>query len=120
MNKCSFCVKLYTFIYYFCPLDYYMEKDVKYISPKAVLEQDKEFMNKIGNRLYKLRAQNNLTLSALSETTGVSRKTIGLYENGSLYPNFGILLKLINFYNISPFDFFNELDNEIINDAESN
>jgi transcriptional regulator with XRE-family HTH domain len=92
-----------------------MENEVLYISPKAVLEQDKEFMAQIGNRLYKLRAQNNLTLTSLSESTGVSRKTIGLYENGSLYPNFGVLLKIINFYNISPFDFFNELDNDGLN-----
>lgn len=95
-----------------------MEKVIKYTSPKEVLEQDKEFMNKIGIRLFELRTQNNLTLVELSDLIQVSRKTIGLYEEGRIYPNFGILLKLINFYNVTPFEFFKELNNDYLNNNE--
>lgn len=95
-----------------------MEKEVKYTSPKEVLEQDKEFMVKIGNRLYELRTQKNLTLTSLSDATDISRKSLSLYESGSLYPNFGILLKLITYYNVTPFDFFSSLNNDALNNEE--
>lgn len=81
-------------------------KKVKYTSPKEILEQDKEFMLALGKKLYDLRKKNKLTLNELSDQVKISRKTLGLYEDGSIYFNFGILLKLIRYFDESPFEFF--------------
>jgi len=94
-----------------------MNTEKKYVPPKMIDDNDTDFMISVGNKLNILRTSNKLTISALSKMTNISRKTLQLYEEGRIYPNFSILLKLITYYNVTPFDFFKDLNGDaIIND----
>jgi putative transcriptional regulator len=50
--------------------------------------------DRLGNRLYALRAERGLTQAALAELVGVSRKTINTVENGVFVPSTLLALKL--------------------------
>lgn len=95
-----------------------MNPEKKYVPPKLIDNNDAVFMSSIGKKLKTLRNHNKLTLSALSQQTNISRKTLQLYEEGRIYPNFSILLKLIHYYNVTPFEFFIELNKDDLNNNE--
>ena len=48
----------------------------------------------LGNRLYELRFERELTQAALAQLVGVSRKTINTVENGVFVPSTFLALKL--------------------------
>ena len=48
-----------------------------------------------------IRKNNNMTMRELGNILQVSESTISLYEKGKRQPNFDILKKLANFFNVS-------------------
>jgi transcriptional regulator with XRE-family HTH domain len=52
-------------------------------------------------RLKELREENNISRSDLAEILGVSTQTIANYENGHREPNFDILLKIADYFNVT-------------------
>lgn len=58
-------------------------------------------MNKLGERLNKLRQERGLTQQELADLFHISNSTISSYETGNRIPDVEFLLKLSKFYNIS-------------------
>jgi len=58
-------------------------------------------MSILGERLKKLRKENNLTQEQLAEKLGLVRGTYANYENGSREPELELIQKFANFYNVS-------------------
>ena len=52
-------------------------------------------------RLYKLREEKNLSLDEAAKGIGISRATLGFYENGDRKPDITILKKIVEFYVVS-------------------
>lgn len=73
-----------------------------------------------GVNLKKIREQNNLSITALSEITGISRKSIYDWESGRITPkSFSTRKLLASVFNVSPFIFDNETylkENPVITD----
>lgn len=60
----------------------------------------------IGNRLINLRAQTGLLQSQVADVIGVSKSTIGAYEQGVRLPSDDVKIKLANFYKVDLVDLF--------------
>jgi len=58
-------------------------------------------VNKLGERLNKLRQERGLTQQELADLFHISNSTISSYETGNRIPDVEFLLKLSKFYNIS-------------------
>lgn len=58
-------------------------------------------MNRFGNVLKTLRTLNNIKQADLAKTIGVSASTIGMYEQGRREPDFDILQKIADYFNVS-------------------
>ena len=58
-------------------------------------------MNKLGERLNKLRQERGLTQQELADLFHISNSTISSYVTGNRIPDVEFLLKLSKFYNIS-------------------
>ena len=56
---------------------------------------------KIGRFLKQLRMEKQLTQEKLSETLGVSRRTVSRWETGNNLPDLSILVELADFYDVS-------------------
>lgn len=95
-----------------------MNTEKKYIPPKSVIDTDKDFILKIGYKLKRMRLDNKLSISKVSHDLHITRKTILFAEAAKSYVSLNIILRLIEFYQSTPYVFFSDLDNEIINDAE--
>ena len=52
-------------------------------------------------KLKELRVLNNLTQDELSQRVGITRFTYSNYENGKTQPDFDILIKIADLYNVS-------------------
>lgn len=63
---------------------------------------------KIGNRIKKLRENNNLSQEELSEKIYVSRQTISNWENDRSYPDINSLKLLSNIFDVSLDEFLKE------------
>ncbi len=61
----------------------------------------------IGNRIQRLRKQNNLSQEQLAEKVGVARQTISKWELGETYPDLEQSRKLSQIFNISLDDLTN-------------
>ncbi|WP_407343186.1 helix-turn-helix domain-containing protein [Pengzhenrongella phosphoraccumulans] len=57
-------------------------------------------LDQVGPRLKRLRAQRNLTLTALSEATGISKSTLSRLETGQRRPSLELLLPLAHTYRV--------------------
>jgi transcriptional regulator with XRE-family HTH domain len=56
----------------------------------------------LGERIKKLRKEQNLTQSAVAAAVGVSREALSLWENGLRIPNADSLMKLCGVFGVSP------------------
>ena len=54
-----------------------------------------------GENLQKLRKGKNISQESLAEEFGVSRQTIGKWENGTTYPETELLIQISNFFGVS-------------------
>ena len=54
-----------------------------------------------GNKLKKLRQDNNLTQNALAKAIGVSQKSIDFWEKGVNEPKLTYLIRLANYFSVS-------------------
>jgi len=57
-------------------------------------------LDRVGPRLRAIRAQRGVTLSALSESTGISKSTLSRLENGQRRPSLELLLPLAQTYRV--------------------
>jgi transcriptional regulator with XRE-family HTH domain len=57
-------------------------------------------LDQVGPRLKRLRSQRGVTLSALSETTGISKSTLSRLETGQRRPSLELLLPLAHAYRV--------------------
>jgi len=81
----------------------------KYQPPKPVSPSHKEFLGKIGDKLKTLREERNLTISFLETELGISRNSYSLMERGKTYFTISTLFKILDYYKLSPEDFFKDL-----------
>ena len=95
-----------------------MNTEKKYIPPKSVIDTDKEFMLRLGCKLKRMRLDKKLSISKVNHDLLITRKTILFAEEAKSYVSLNIILRLIEYYQSTPYDFFSNFDNEIINDAE--
>ena len=91
----------------------------KYQPPKPVSPSHKEFLVKIGDKLKTLRDERNLTISFLEAELGISRNSYSLMERGLIYFTTSTLFKILDYYKLSPEDFFRELWNLVISIRKS-
>lgn len=56
---------------------------------------------KFGHFLKELRKEKGITQEQLSETLGVSNRSISRWENGVNMPDFDLVIELANYYNVS-------------------
>ena len=68
-----------------------------------------------GERLYKLRIENNLSQEQLAQLLDVSRQSISKWENGKGYPEMNRLLFMSNYFKVS-LDYLVRGSEEITND----
>lgn len=54
-----------------------------------------------GNRLKNLREERGLSQVELAKILNIANSTLSLYESGSREPNFEILKKIANYFNVS-------------------
>ena len=54
-----------------------------------------------GENLQELRKGKNMSQESLAEELGVSRQTIGKWENGSTYPETELLIQISDFFDVS-------------------
>ena len=92
-----------------------MNTEKKYIAPKSVLDADKEFMMKIGSKLKRMRLEKKLSISKVSQDLTITRKTILFAEESKSYVSLNIILRLIEYYQTTPIDFFSSLNDETLN-----
>lgn len=57
-------------------------------------------MRKFSEVLSQLRKEKNISQRALSESLGLSHSTIGMYENGQREPNYDILERIADYFNV--------------------
>ena len=57
-------------------------------------------LDQVGPRLKRLRSQRGVTLTALSEATGISKSTLSRLETGQRRPSLELLLPLVNAYRV--------------------
>ena len=74
---------------------------------------------KIGRFLKQLRMEKQLTQEKLSETLGVSRRTVSRWETGNNLPDLSILVELAEFYDVDLKEIFaGERNQNMMNEEE--
>lgn len=86
---------------------------MKYKPPKSIRAEHQEFMLKIGLKLQAIRKERNISISSLSTELGISRNAYAQMEAGKVYFNFLSLLQVLDYFQISPSDFFTELKKDM-------
>lgn len=81
----------------------------KYQPPKVVQPEHREFFIKIGSRLKAIREGKSITITKLSEDLKISRNNIPRIESGEIYFNTLTLLRVLDYFNIDPIEFFKDL-----------
>ena len=81
----------------------------KYQPPKEVQEEHQEFFTKIGKKLKAIREEKSITITKLSEDLKISRNNIPRIESGEIYFNTLTLLRVLDYFNIDPIEFFKDL-----------
>ena len=75
---------------------------------------------KIGRFLKQLRMEKQLTQEKLSETLGVSRRTVSRWETGNNLPDLSILVELADFYDVDLKEIFaGERNQNMMNEEEN-
>lgn len=64
------------------------------------MEAIEAVLSQVGPRLRRLRAEHGLTLTALSETTGISTSTLSRLESGQRRPTLELLLPIAQAYQV--------------------
>jgi transcriptional regulator with XRE-family HTH domain len=65
-----------------------------------MMEAIEAVLSQVGPRLRRLRAEHGLTLTALSETTGISTSTLSRLESGQRRPTLELLLPIAQAYQV--------------------
>lgn len=86
---------------------------MKYQPPKSIRAEHQQFMLIIGLKLQELRKNNNISISLLSKELGISRNAYSQMESGKVYFNFLSVLQVLDYFQISPSDFFSELKKDM-------
>ena len=74
---------------------------------------------KLGRFLKQLRMEKQLTQEKLSETLGVSRRTVSRWETGNNLPDLSILVELADFYDVDLKEIFaGERNHNMMNEEE--
>jgi transcriptional regulator with XRE-family HTH domain len=81
----------------------------KYQPPKTVLPSHKIFLEKVGANLKALREGKNVSIASLADEVEISRNSYSLMERGQIYFSTSNLFKVLDYYKLSPEDFFREL-----------
>ena len=81
----------------------------KYQPPKPVLPGHKAFLEKVGKKFKDLRDEKNIGISSLAKELSISRNSYSLMERGEIYFSTSNLFKILDYYKLSPEDFFKEL-----------
>lgn len=63
-------------------------------------EQANDKSTNFAERFKALRIENNLTQKDISDDLGISKSAIGMYENGNREPNFDLLCKISDYFNV--------------------
>ncbi len=66
-----------------------------------IKERRSEYKMSFGENLQKLRKGKNISQESLAEELGVSRQTIGKWENGTTYPETECLIQISDFFDVS-------------------
>ena len=69
-------------------------------------------MTKFQIEFKRLRQERQMTQADLSKALGLSRSTIGMYEQGQRTPDYETLELIADFFNVSITTFFNGADSE--------
>lgn len=69
-----------------------------------------EYKEFIGDRIYQLRAERNLSARELSLSLGMSSGYINKIENGKAMPSLNSLFYICMYFNITPEEFFRGID----------
>ena len=80
-----------------------------YQPPKPILPEHQKFMTNVGNNLMELRKTRNISVLELSKQTGISRNAYTQMESGTSYFNLLKFFTVLEFYKISPIDFFKKM-----------
>lgn len=81
----------------------------KYQPPKDIKSEHKELMLKVGRKLETLRKGKRISVSKLSMELEISRNAYSNMENGKVYFNILTLLHVLDYYQVSALEFFNDL-----------
>jgi len=82
----------------------------KYQPPKDIQPEHQELMLKIGIRLQTLRKEIKISSSGLAKQLGISRNAYHHMEAGKVYFNVLSLLKVLNFFELTPEEFFTSIN----------
>lgn len=67
---------------------------------RNTVSADPAVLDRVGPRLKRLRSQGRVTLTALAQTTGISKSTLSRLENGQRRPTLELLLALSHAYRV--------------------
>jgi len=82
----------------------------KYMPPKAVKQEHKEFLKKVGLTLQELRKMKNVSASALAKDVGISRNGYSQMERGLVYFHLQKFLQVLDYHKITAIDFFKDIE----------
>ncbi|WP_394701139.1 helix-turn-helix domain-containing protein [uncultured Draconibacterium sp.] len=86
-----------------------MASEKEHSPNKVILHEHKEFISAIGKKLKQLRTERKLSIFKLCSDKNISRNKYALMEKGKLYFNLYSLLQLLDYYKISPEEFFKDM-----------
>jgi len=81
----------------------------KYQPPKDIKPEHQELMLRIGIGLQTLRKEKKISSSGLAKQLGISRNAYHQMEAGKVYFNVLSLLQVLNFFQLTPEEFFCQL-----------
>jgi len=81
----------------------------KYQPSKEIKPEHKELMLKVGRKLETLRKGKKISAFRLSMELGISRNTYSNMEYGKVYFNVLTLLQVLDYYQVTAFEFFSDL-----------
>ena len=70
-------------------------------------------MNTFGNELRKLRTERGMTQVELAAALDISRSAVGMYEHGERQPEFELLEKIADFFQVDMNTVFGKTDTEL-------
>lgn len=86
----------------------------QYQQPIEVRPEHKDFFSQVGRRIEELRKKQGVSITALSNKTGISRFTYYLILQGKVYWNSQTILTLLSYFEIDEIKFFSSLKKSAI------